>query len=209
MDRRAVITEKGVLIMDVSEAIQSRRSIKIFKDIEPISKNDVEQLLQAAIMAPNHHHTEPWKFFVLQGDGRLPLSRVMGEWAKTRVDDPSSESGQKRINKMMNKPLIAPTIILVALSHDESGKGIYSEDHSAVAAAIQNILLEAHGMGHGAIWKSGPAYECEPVKSYFKLGDHEEILGAIFIGEADMKKEPVAKRQPFTEKTVWITEDDQ
>lgn len=195
--------------MNITDAIQTRRSIKIFKDSAPISKGNVEQLLQAAVMAPNHHHTEPWKFFVLQGDGRMPLSRVLAEWAKTRVDDPESEAGQKRINKLSSKPLIAPTAIVVALSPQENNdKAIYIEDVSAVSAAVQNILLEAHGMGLGAIWKSGPAYYAEPVKEYFKLTDNEEILGVIFIGESDMKKNPEPKRTPFEDKTVWITEDD-
>lgn len=195
--------------MNITEAIQTRRSIKIFKDVEPVSKEVVEQLLQAAIMAPNHHHTEPWKFFVLQGDGRLPLSRVLAEWAKTRVDDPASEAGQKRIKKISGKPLIAPTAIVVALSpKQDSKKAIYIEDVSAVSAAVQNILLEAHGLGLGAIWKSGPAYYAPPVKNYFKLTDEEEILGVIFVGESDMKKNPEPKRTPFEEKTVWITEDE-
>ncbi|WP_026858599.1 nitroreductase family protein [Jeotgalicoccus psychrophilus] len=195
--------------MNITEAIQTRRSIKIFKDNEPVSKEIVEQLLQAAIMAPNHHHTEPWKFFVLQGDGRLPLSRIMGEWAKTRVDDPASEAGQKRIEKLSAKPLVAPTAIVVALSPKAGNdKAIYIEDVSAVSAAVQNMLLEAHGLGLGAIWKSGPAYYAEPVKKYFELSEEEEILGVIFVGEPDMKKIPEAKRMPFEEKTVWITEDD-
>lgn len=195
--------------MNIIEAIQTRRSIKLFKDNEPISKEIVEQLLQAAIMAPNHHHTEPWKFFVLQGDGRLPLSRVLGEWAKTRVDDPASEAGQKRIKKLSEKPLIAPTAIVVALSPQAGNdKAIYIEDVSAVSAAVQNILLAAHGLGLGAIWKSGPAYYAEPVKKYFELSEEEEILGVIFVGEPDMKKIAEAKRIPFEEKTVWITEDD-
>lgn len=195
--------------MNIIEAIQTRRSTKIFKDNEPISKETVEQLLQAAIMAPNHHHTEPWKFFVLQGDGRLPLSRVLGEWAKTRVDDPASEAGQKRIKKLSAKPLIAPTAIVVALSPKAGNdKAIYIEDVSAVSAAVQNILLAAHGLGLGAIWKSGPAYYAEPVKKYFNLTEEEEILGVIFVGEPDMKKIPEANRIPFEEKTVWITEDD-
>ena len=196
--------------MNISEAIQTRRSVKIFKDIEPVSKEVVEQLLQAAIMAPNHHHTEPWKFFVLQGDGRLPLSRVLAEWAKTRVDDPASEAGQKRIKKLSSKPLIAPTAIVVALSPEKGNdKAIYIEDVSAVSAAVQNILLEAHGLGLGAIWKSGPAYYAEPVKKYFNLTDDEEILGIIFVGESDMKKKPEPKRIPFEDKTVWITKDDE
>lgn len=195
--------------MNITEAIQTRRSIKIFKDTEPLKKEAVEQLLQAAIMAPNHHHTEPWKFFVLQGEGRLPLSRVLEDWAKTRVDDPSSEAGQKRIKKISAKPLIAPTAIVVALSpKPDNEKAIYIEDVSAVSAAVQNILLEAHGMGLGAIWKSGPAYYAEPVKQYFNLTAAEEILGVIFVGESDMKKNPEPKRMPFEEKTVWITEDD-
>lgn len=195
--------------MNISEAIQTRRSIKIFKDTEPITKEQTEQLLQAAIMAPNHHHTEPWKFFVLQGDGRLPLTRVLAEWAKSRVDDPASEEGQKRIKKLSSKPLIAPTAIVVALSPEENNnKAIYIEDVSAVSAAVQNLLLEAHGMGLGAIWKSGPAYYAEPVKAYFNLREDEEILGVIFVGEPDMKKIPEPRRQPLEEKTVWITEDD-
>lgn len=195
--------------MNITDAIQTRRSIKVFKDIEPISKETVERLLQAAIMAPNHHHTEPWKFFVLQGDGRLPLTRKLAEWAETRVDDPESEAGQKRIKKISSKPLIAPTAIVVALSPQSGNeKAIYIEDVSAVSAAVQNILLEAHGLGLGAIWKSGPAYYAEPVKKYFNLTDEEEILGVIFVGESDMKKNNEPKRIPLEEKTVWITEDD-
>lgn len=196
--------------MNISEAIQTRRSVKIFKDIEPIDRKTVEQLLQAAIMAPNHHHTEPWKFFVLQGEGRMPLVRALAEWAKTRVDDPESESGKKRIDKISGKPLIAPTAIVVALSPQaDNEKAIYLEDVSAVSAAVQNILLEAHGLGLGAIWKSGPAYYAEPVKKYFNLTEDEEILGVVFVGESDMKKEIQPKRIPFEDKTVWITEDDQ
>lgn len=196
--------------MNISEAIQTRRSVKIFKDIEPIDKKQVEQLLQAAIMAPNHHHTEPWKFFVLQGDGRLPLARALAEWAKTRVDDPDSEAGKKRIDKISKKPLIAPTAIVVVLSPKaDNKKAIYLEDVSAVSAAVQNILLEAHGLGLGAIWKSGAAYYSEPVRKYFNLAEDEEILGVVFVGESDMKTEIQPKRIPVEEKTVWITEDDQ
>lgn len=196
--------------MNITDAIQTRRSVKVFKDIEPISKETVERLLQAAIMAPNHHHTEPWKFFVLQGDGRLPLTRKLAEWAKTRVDDPESEAGQNRIKKISSKPLVAPTAIVVALSPKVGNeKAIYIEDVSAVSAAVQNILLEAHGLGLGAIWKSGPAYYAEPVKKYFNLTDEEEILGVIYVGESDMKKNNEPKRIPLEEKTVWITEDDE
>ena len=50
--------------MEVTDAILTRRSVKIFKDIEPVKKEVVEELLEAATMAPNHRLTEPWRFFV-------------------------------------------------------------------------------------------------------------------------------------------------
>lgn len=194
--------------MEVTDAILTRRSVKIFKDIEPVKKEVVEELLEAATMAPNHRLTEPWRFFVLQGDGRLPLSRAMGDWIKEIEEDPNSDKAQKRMEKMKQKSLIAPTVIVVALSHDPNGKGIYTEDVSAVSAAVQNILLSAHSKGLGAIWKSGAVYNSTPVKKLFKLGDNEEVLGVVFIGESDMKKEIPSRRTGFEDKTVWFTEDE-
>lgn len=193
--------------MNISEAIRKRHSVKLFKDIDPLPKETIKTLLEAATWAPNHHHTEPWKFFVLTGDGRYQLVDAMKQWAKTRVEDPESESGKKRIEKISKKPLIAPTIIVVAMSPKENyEKAIYIEDVSAASAAIQNILLEAHGRDIGAIWKSGPAYYAEPVKALFNLRKDEEILGAVFLGESDMKKEVKRKRMSYEEKTVWFTD---
>lgn len=193
--------------MEVQDAILTRRSIKIFKDTEPLKKEVVESLLEAATYAPNHHLTEPWKFFVLQGEGRLPLARAMADWVKETEDDPNSERAQKRMDKMHHKALTAPTVIAVALSHDPNGKGIYSEDMSAASAAVQNILLSAHGQGLGAIWKSGAVYNSKAVKELFKLNENEEVIGVVFLGEPDMKKELKARRTGFEDKTVWFTED--
>lgn len=102
--------------------------------------------------------------------------------------------------------MLAPTIIVVVLSRDlDNKKAVYTEDVCAVAAAVQNILLEAHSKGIGAIWKSGAAYHAEPVKDFFKLRQDEEILGAVFLGESDMRKDVKVNRIPHQEKTEWIT----
>src|SRR5699024_1965078 len=155
--------------MEVTDAILTRRSVKIFKDIEPVKKEVVEELLEPATMAPNHRLTEPWRFFVLQGDGRLPLSRAMGDWIKEIEEDPNSDKAQKRMEKMKQKPLIAPTVTVDAVSHDQSGQGIYRGDAAEVAAAVQNILVSAHGRGRGVLWKSGAVYNSTPVKNLFTL----------------------------------------
>ena len=192
--------------MNVSDAIRTRRSVKIFKDTEPLGRETVESLIEAATWAPNHYFTEPWKFIVVEGEARKQLSEIMKKWAAAKADDPDSPEAQKRIMKVGAKPLLAPTIVIAVLSRDlDNKKAIYTEDVCAVAAAIQNMLLEAHSKDIGAIWKSGPAYQAEPVKDFFRLRQDEEILGAVFLGESDMRKDVKVNRIPHKEKTEWIT----
>lgn len=192
--------------MDVLSAIKNRRSTPKLKEA-PVDPKKIEKILEAAVWAPNHHMTEPWKFFVLSGEGRRPLSRVLREVAKGRVDDPESESGQKRIEKISRKPFAAPTVIVVALSPSGKEKAIYIEDVCAVAAASQNMLLAAHSLELGAIWRSGPIYNTPGVKEYFSLKEDEEILGVIFLGEPEVEKKK-ANRTPYEEKTTWIDSDE-
>lgn len=193
--------------MNVSEAIRQRRSLGRVKDT-PVDREKIETMLESAVWAPNHHRTEPWKFFVLSGEGRNPLSRVLKEVAHGRVENPESEEGQKRIEKISRKPFAAPTVIVVALSPSDNPKAIYIEDVCAVAAATQNMLLTAHELGLGAIWRSGPIYNTPEVKALFDLREDEEILGLVFAGEPDMTKDNI-KRIPFDEKTAWIDTDQQ
>lgn len=192
--------------MDITEAIRGRRSLGRVKDT-PVEREKIETMLESAVWAPNHHRTEPWKFFVLSGEGRKPLSRALREVARGRVDDPESAEGKKRIEKISKKPFAAPTVIVVALSPSDNPKAIYIEDVCAVAAATQNMLLTAHSLGLGAIWRSGPIYNTPQVKEHFGLLEDEEILGLVFVGEPDMTKNNV-KRIPFDEKTSWIDSDD-
>lgn len=46
--------------METYDAIMSRRSVPKLDDPTP-TREEVERLLQAAVMAPNHQLTEPWR----------------------------------------------------------------------------------------------------------------------------------------------------
>ena len=58
--------------MQVEEAIRERRTLKAFTD-EPVRRELVRELLELAVLAPNHHETEPWRFWVV---GRETLQRA-------------------------------------------------------------------------------------------------------------------------------------
>lgn len=67
------------------------------------------------------------------------------------------------------------------------------------------MLLTAHALGLGAIWRTGePAYH-DKMKQAFGLHDAERMAGFVFVGYPDMAIKP-GKRTPYQQKTEWISE---
>src|SRR5438552_15366104 len=71
-------------------AIQQRRSFGL-KDLkpDPVARELVEALLEAAQWAPNHGHTEPWRFTVYTGAGRQALGEAFA--AAYRLGTPAEK----------------------------------------------------------------------------------------------------------------------
>lgn len=188
--------------MDVLQAIRDRRSVGKVKQ-DPVDHKLIQQILEAGTWAPNHHRTEPWKFFVLTGDGRKPLGKVLAEITEGQMDDPMMETNQLKLKKQQEKTLRAPVIIAVAVTPSTKEKVIEIEEIGAVNAAIQNMLLAAHALGLGAIWRTGQACYDQKVKQLFKLNERDKMLGFIYIGYPDMPPRK-GKRTHFEQKTEWI-----
>ncbi|GGH77963.1 nitroreductase [Pullulanibacillus pueri] len=188
--------------MHLLQAIESRRSIGKVKQ-KPVDREKIEALLKLATYAPNHRMTEPWRFFVMQGDGRRVLGDAYRDIAFEKATDLSGESRTLIATTQQKKAKRAPVIVAVATSfrsHDEIER---TEDRAATYAAIQNILLGAHGMGLGAIWRSGAPMYHPRMKKAFGLGDNDEILGLVYIGYPE--EAPVPKqRTSFLEVTTWM-----
>lgn len=53
--------------MDILDAIKTRKSIRKFKP-EPVSKDIITKILEAAVRAPSAENTQPWEFYVLAGE---------------------------------------------------------------------------------------------------------------------------------------------
>jgi nitroreductase len=193
------------LWMDVLEAIKTRRS-NGFVSSDSVPKDLIEKILEAGTWAPSHFRTEPWRFFVLEGDSRMVLGEVLAEIAEKNMDDPSSEANKKKREKILEKPLRAPLIIAVAVEPTvNSEKVILQEEYGAVYAAIQNMLLAAHAMGLGGYWRTGkPTYD-PLMKQLFGLSDQGEVLGFLYFGYPK-KEMPTGKRRSINEVTTWISD---
>lgn len=191
--------------MNVLNAIKTRRSIGKVKSDE-IPKELIEQIIDAGTWAPNRYLTQPWRFFVITGDGRKALSRTMEDIALDMGVNPDTEEGKKKLEKERNKPFRAPVIIAVAAEVTENEKVIRLEELGAVYAAAENMLLAAHELGIASYWKTGKACYHIKMKEFFGLKEKDEVLALIYLGYADMEKHGAA-RKPSSELTKWITAD--
>lgn len=188
--------------MELEQAIRERRSIGKVKDT-PVERGIIEELIEAATWAPNHYHTEPWKFIVMTGQGRTTLGRAYAAIAEESMDAADEDERAKRLAREEAKALRAPVVIAAVCSPPPDSRAPWSEEIAAVHAAVQNMLLSAHGHGLGTVWRSGDPMYHPRMKEAFGLSEREELVGLIYIGYPDMDP-PRAKRTDGKQKTVWL-----
>ncbi len=184
--------------MQTLEAIYTRQSNDKIRP-DPVPRELIEQLLAAAVQAPNHYKVRPWRFFVLSGAARERLGDLMaGLLAQAHPELDETALAVER-----HKPLRAPVLIVVAADLPAEPRVLEIENICAAAAAAQNLLLAAQELGLAARWRTGPAAYDPAVKAFFGLLPEQPLIAMIYVGYPEMLKPPVT-RPGFEDRTVWM-----
>jgi nitroreductase len=185
------------------DVIHSRRSRgKMLPDEPP--RDLIEQVLSAAVHAPNHHDTQPWRFFVLTGAARNRLGDVLATAMAQRLDDTDPSKVEGLLLAERAKPLRSPVLIVVGACSERDDAMTRREDLQAASAALQNMLLAAHSLGLAGIWRTGDGAYDASVKAHFGLRPRDEIAGILYLGYPDPSiAEPVARSRDFAARTEW------
>ena len=185
--------------MDTIEAIFSRHSNSNLRP-DPVPVELVEQLLSAAVQAPNHFKVRPWRFVVLTGKARERLGDLFAELlSEAQPDLPPAGLEKERA-----KPLRAPLLIAVGVDRPEEARVSELENICAAAAACENILLAAHALGMEGIWRSGAPVTNERVKSFLGLDPAQHLIAFLYLGYPADVAHVDAERQSFVDRTVWM-----
>ncbi|HET9915384.1 MAG TPA: nitroreductase [Anaerolineales bacterium] len=184
--------------MDIIAAIHSRHSQDKVKP-DPLPRETIEKLLDAAVQAPNHYKVRPWRFVVLTGDGRNKLGDVMAASQQER----RPEFSQETVDRTRALPLRSPVIIAVGVDKPSEAKVLEIENVCAAAAAVENLLLAAQGMGLGAKWRTGEWARDAKVKEFLGFEVEQPLIGFIYIGYPEFVAAP-APRPSFEDRTVWM-----
>jgi nitroreductase len=185
--------------MKASDAIRRRRSIRKFTD-RVISRDEIEQLLEAAVLAPNHRMTQPWRFHVLGPEARRAYGTALGDRKARKVED--AGAAQLVREKVAGEHARLPAMIVVAVVQDENPE-IREEDYASAMMAIQNLSLVATELGLGTHIKSGAVMEDAAARAAAGIADDQRIVAVVNVGEPADVPEP-KERAPASAHTVWL-----
>lgn len=160
--------------MEALDSILNRRSIRQYTD-QPIKETDIEMLLKAAMAAPSAGNQQPWHFVVIK--------------------DPEVKKRILEFHPYAQMLLQAPLAIAICADLAlERFTGYWVQD---CAAATQNILVAAHGLGLGAVWLGmHPQKErMEGLKELLHLPDQVKPLAVVALGHPAEEKERANRYQ--------------
>lgn len=185
--------------MTILEAIRARRSVKDFTP-RPVSREQFEQLLEAAVQAPNHRMTEPWRFYVLGPKARRAYGAVLGARKAKRVEDPAAAA--EVVRKVADKHEGLPGMLAVSVVLAEDPE-IREEDLAATYMAIENLMLMAPGLGLGTHLKTGAVMSDPGARAAVGVPEGERIIAVLEIGGPAGPSLP-KPRKPATAFTQWV-----
>jgi nitroreductase len=184
--------------MRTSEAIASRRSIKRFT-ARPVSRAEIESLLSAATLAPNHRVTQPWRFYVLGPESRYAYGLALGDRKARKLTDLAAAAALRESVGEEHRAL--PAMLAVAIVTQDNPE-VAEEDYAAAMMAVANLGLAAVEMGLGTGIRTGAVMNDPAAREAIGVAEGERVVAIVNLGEpADVP--PAKARQDAATFTTW------
>jgi nitroreductase len=185
--------------MPLLDLLQRRRSIKRFTD-RPVTRAEIEALLDAAVLVPNHRLTEPWRFYVLGPDAREAYGRALGVRKARKIEDP--EASRTMRDRVAAEHRALPCMIAIALVKSDNPE-IAEEDYASAMMGVQNIMLAAVELGLGTAIRTGGVMGDAAARAAAGVAENERIVAIVNIGEPT--EAPTGpKKRLASELTRWV-----
>ena len=168
--------------MELEDAIRTRRTHKAYGP-QPVDRATLDELLDLARWAPNHHLTNPWRF------------RVLGPKALERLKQAAGPEAAGKLDR-------APT--LIAVSAVQTGDPVADEeDLCAAACAAYIVLLAAHGRGLVGYWRTPAVVRAPDGRAALGIPDDERAIALLHLGPARQEQRP-PERVPASEVVSYL-----
>ena len=182
--------------MDVLEALHNRVSVARLHEPAP-SAAQREQLFAAAFPEKQGEISMDTRFLTIEGEARQRLGELFAQALSAQPDAPQPEV----LERARKSPLRAPLLVVVIACLQDHPKVPEQEQLLSAGCAAHALLLAAHGLGLGAIWRTGAQAEAPVVLQGLGLSENERIVGFIYLGtvEGERRTPRVLAQQDFVQ----------
>jgi nitroreductase len=186
-------------IVDFYDVIKGRRSCRVFKP-DPIPRDVLERVVEAAIWAPSGKNRQNYRVFVVAGDKKDELVSI-ADRSFPLIEPSLKEMYDERIvsfTRNFFKTLGgAPVLLIFYTVPTEEGQFV---DTQTAAAAVQNALLAATSEGLGTCWMTNPVHLEDEVDQVLGV-EGMDLMAFVPIGYPG-KEPPVPPRKEG--RVSWV-----
>jgi nitroreductase len=172
--------------MDALTALLTRNSCARLAEPAPDGAAR-EQIFRAALRAPDHARLTPWRFLVVEGEDRHRLGAALARAMQRHA--PGSD--EQALEKLRANPLRAPLVLVLLACVSEHPKVPEIEQLLSTACAAGNMLLAAHALGFGGIWRTGSVSYTAELREELGLRAQERVIGFLYLGTPEGAPKPL------------------
>lgn len=162
-------------------ALRSRRSVGRLLEPAP-GRHELQAILEAAALAPDHKRLRPFRFLVIAGEARVAVGRVLADAYRAHEESAGREVAQAELDRQASKLLRAPMVVAVLFQPVESPGVPRDEQLAAAAAAAENALVAATALGYGSMWRTGAGATDPSVLAALGVSPQGSIVAFLYLG---------------------------
>ena len=191
--------------LGAADVLYERRTVREFT-AQPVDAAAVRRAIAAAVTAPAPHHSEPWRFAVVESQRARTalLDDMLAAWtADLRGDGFTEEQIARRVRRgevLRRAPLIIVPCLAADAAHPYPDGRRSAAEHTmfvvAIGAAVQNLLVALAVEGLGSCWVSSTLFCQEVTARSLGLPAGWEPMGAVGVGHAAAAPSPRPERDP-------------
>ena len=214
--------------MELEKAIKERKSSRVFSN-RPVSLESIQKILRLALFAPSGLNLQPWQIYVVTGEERKRLSRVLLKAYRERKVSCSPKTGKPLPEKYKARAVELPLYMEPYLQKDgitfqkfinEGSCNFYNAPVAFIFCLDKifpkdrlvdigifagYVLLAAYNLGLDTCPVALISEYQDEVKELLNIGDEMNIIMGIALGYADPLNPYNAYRSTRDEPGRFIT----
>lgn len=144
------------------------------------TKEHLDILLQAARRVPDHGKLTPYRFVIIENEGREKLASLL----KEAVDE--LDLGEDRLAKAEQFAQRAPMFVAVVAEIDKTIKKVPAwEQMLSAGCATYAFQLAANALGYANVWVTGPWIDGSALRAALGCREHDKVVALIMLGSAE------------------------